>query len=954
MAIKNDKIIKIGKSIRYQSEIERRNRGQKIAVARFDVEGKMPNGSFLTHLWLANQLEYQPQHNIQRDIAGNFRGTTGSYIHSECESGSQYVSKNSPLGVKLLTSNFGTIVYRAPISAYSREFTDREITFTSKATYTPGNPVKNLQIQGIGLQTYRFASIKDLLSQIDRLEAEIARKIKEQEERARETARLKAEEDARRAEMMRLEAEEAEKKRIEAERLAQEQRIREEEAQKESEEIARLEQEHLSAIERIQQTNSAFRSGREMRVQHITDPSQTAAKTSHIFDGIPIVIDGGPGTGKTTTLIQRLKFLIDPYLYEHEACKLNERQIEILTDPATVNDHWLFISPSDLLAQYLKSALSAEGLKNDSKNVLTFGRFLSNQLREYFPRPTEGSAPFTALRDDDARFRETIIIDSRKAVEGFNSFVVSNIQKQFFNANTISIDGFIWEPCAKYIQDICAKVSQISSLAELARLFSRLYQDARPEALKHVEQLNKSIEILANRLRIAILADEETKEIIEILFEEWAEKKSIQDIEDDDTTDEEPIISLNTTSFDAKLYQNLKSTIKRLALRSIDTSISLSKRQKEFYEEVKQYVKEEDLTEIAKLAWFQYNFAKLCNGFEQGVLNKIPRLYKQYRREQSKSKDSAYNKTLLSDIIGTREGRMLHPDEEALILGFINNTLLSVRRWSGMQFKELKHAFAKAYNKAVKYVIGIDEASDYSVLDYYCLFSFAHYDFSAITLCGDIMQGLGANGLNSWNELEQWVTRHIEVITLQQSYRQWPTLLEVSRKMYRDDQGVEAPYTSALAKMQYEASPIAFVSKSEDEKVDWIATQIDTVCRRFEGLPSIAIFVNDDEDVEAFVERLRNNDAMIDGNYPIENRTAGYQGREDEIRVFRLSEVKGMEFEIAFFHNIDNSKIANQSLLRRYLYVGISRAVSHLGATFNNHDSEVLKYFDSIHNSWKI
>ncbi len=119
--------------------------------------------------------------------------------------------------------------------------------------------------------------------------------------------------------------------------------------------------------------------------------------------------------------------------------------------------------------------------------------------------------------------------------------------------------------------------------------------------------------------------------------------------------------------------------------------------------------------------------------------------------------------------------------------------------------------------------------------------------------------------------------------------------------------------------------------------------RIDEVRGRFNELPAIAIFINDDEDVDAFMARVRENNKL--DKYIVDDCTHGYQGREDSIRVFRLSAVKGMEFEAAFFHNIDCARIEDPSLLRRYLYVGISRAVSHLGATFSHSDSDVLKYF---------
>ena len=64
-----------------------------------------------------------------------------------------------------------------------------------------------------------------------------------------------------------------------------------------------------------------------------------------------------------------------------------------------------------------------------------------------------------------------------------------------------------------------------------------------------------------------------------------------------------------------------------------------------------------------------------------------------------------------------------------------------------------------------------------------------------------------------------------------------------------------------------------------------------------------------------------------------------------------------MEFEVAFFHNIDTAiEGSDTKLMRRHLYVGISRASSFLAATFNKEEGneDVLKYFSKDKTNWNI
>jgi len=64
-----------------------------------------------------------------------------------------------------------------------------------------------------------------------------------------------------------------------------------------------------------------------------------------------------------------------------------------------------------------------------------------------------------------------------------------------------------------------------------------------------------------------------------------------------------------------------------------------------------------------------------------------------------------------------------------------------------------------------------------------------------------------------------------------------------------------------------------------------------------------------------------------------------------------------MEFEVAFFYNLDEALRGRESgLMKKYLYVGLSRATTHLAATFCDSDEagEVLSYFETKNNNWKL
>ena len=140
--------------------------------------------------------------------------------------------------------------------------------------------------------------------------------------------------------------------------------------------------------------------------------------------------------------------------------------------------------------------------------------------------------------------------------------------------------------------------------------------------------------------------------------------------------------------------------------------------------------------------------------------------------------------------------------------------------------------------------------------------------------------------------------------------------------------------------------PLAYVSDDEYEKVEWIEKRIKEVYIAYgRKLPSIAIFLNDKRDIPAFVEKLNDTDFIADTDIDVVDGSAGnVLSSSNHIRVYPIDVVKGMEFDVVFFHNIDSTQ-EESDLLKRYIYVGVSRAAFFLGVTFNEHSQNLCKYF---------
>lgn len=79
----------------------------------------------------------------------------------------------------------------------------------------------------------------------------------------------------------------------------------------------------------------------------------------------------------------------------------------------------------------------------------------------------------------------------------------------------------------------------------------------------------------------------------------------------------------------------------------------------------------------------------------------------------------------MSNIDKKDGGKRLHREELELIVGTINRIILSIYKKSKTRFEAMrKNKFVDAYCNNVKPVIGVDEATDYTVIDYYFISSF--------------------------------------------------------------------------------------------------------------------------------------------------------------------------------------------------------------------------------------
>ena len=381
--------------------------------------------------------------------------------------------------------------------------------------------------------------------------------------------------------------------------------------------------------------------------------------------------------------------------------------------------------------------------------------------------------------------------------------------------------------------------------------------------------------------------------------------------------------------------------------------VKITPAQKNLLELVKEYIKEDDLLRLADSAYFVKHVHPALKGFGQYVLASVPQIYKAYRKGMPESDKENWDTDILSEVLETGKNKPLFCQEQSLLVGFINNILKTLYKVNRERFEKSPHKYTAAYKHLCRPVIGVDEATDYSLIDFYGIKSFGHYEVCAFTLSGDTMQLMKDDGITDWNVLRHpLLFENIEIHNLSMSYRQSAELLALADKIYQVEKGVKSPYQCFL-KDESTPSPLWLESDDIDEKAEWISERVMEIAKTYNSVPTIAIFIKDKRKAEELKEALDDCDNLENAGIDVKVCSDNTLEGEKTLRIFPIDQVKGMEFEAVFFYDIDD--IEETSLINKYLYVGLSRASMYLAVTSNGTSetiSDMLQQYFKTNSTW--
>jgi len=120
------------------------------------------------------------------------------------------------------------------------------------------------------------------------------------------------------------------------------------------------------------------------------------------------------------------------------------------------------------------------------------------------------------------------------------------------------------------------------------------------------------------------------------------------------------------------------------------------------------------------------------------------------------------------------------------------------------------------------------------------------------------------------------------------------------------------------------------VNLSDDNAVaTWLADRIGEIEALTQLLPSIAVLVSGEEGIVPLADAL--SEALAGKNIrAVPCPRGNLAGQENDVRVFDVQHIKGLEFEAVFFVGVDRLAALEPELFDKYLYVGATRAAMYL------------------------
>lgn len=647
-----------------------------------------------------------------------------------------------------------------------------------------------------------------------------------------------------------------------------------------------------------------------------------------------LMISGPPGSGKTTTLIRRMA-------QKNEMSFLTPEEQAVVQRAASADRHhaesWIMFTPTELLEGYLSEAFNREGVPAPKDRVWTWSQFSMDFGREEARLLRKSNNRSGFFLDEQAfHLAPKVHAAPTEWINRFEEWLSEEHMKELRRASDRLQSSQLTE-----VLSLSTRIGGITKGDRAARIFSVLEELSTFGV--EIEQIRGSLrakwrDFLDRRIERFGRLDSSNISKLDSLVKD-IEKASNSAVNEEDL-DEEDDLELEGRPTSRTRKDRIFGVI-RQAVNSQARSLHGKRKPPRRYDALISFLGEEvlngeqlsDLGRDLDVLSGASRIGRACTIY----FSSLGARYRAFRRQEPEW----YKEEVASEKVDRDEFDALILAKLKAVRALLPRVDTDLQFWSSL----------RPFEEKLRNQVYVDEATDFSEIQLSAMYHLSHPQVRSFFMSGDFDQRLTEWGIKDHAALQRAVpgisTRDVEI-----GYRQSRRLKDFVDLMRRRWLGAEPNSGAPRFGLHDGFEPAMFEAKGDlDVQAGWIADRIQEIDRLNERLPSVAVLVPRAEDVKPMAKRL---EALLDSIPVSAHEEAGNLGRDEEVRVFPVHHVKGLEFEAAFFVGVDQLRHDVPELFQRYLYVGSTRAATFLGFAANNKmPSEIMDLRDSFVSVWE-